>query len=180
MLGELCSGCGSQLGFRKYKFKRQWKIPGAYCRDCMIKVGKNFEESTTGTTTLERKECSLCKNQFFFLQGAEKVGSRRGDQYCKFCLDVVVNGGPMPDSKRDAPGTKVPMPRPAIIAGATGIVLMVAGLLFTFINTPGQGGNLVSVLFGSATTAAGFLLFRKTMQSRKMIYGTRLNDSKHA
>ena len=179
MLGELCSGCGSQLGFRKYKFRRQWKISGAYCHDCMIKVGKNFEESTTGTTTLERHQCSLCKNQFFFLQGTEKVGSRRGDQYCKFCLDVVVNGGSIQGNKQDAMGTRAPMPRSAIISGATGIMLMIAGLIFTFVNTPGQGGNLISVLFGSATTAAGFLLFRKTMQSRKMIYG-KLNDSKHA
>lgn len=180
MLGELCSGCGSQLGFRKYKFRRQWRIQGAYCRDCMIKVGKNFEESTTGTTTLERHHCSLCKSQFFFLQGTEKVGSRRGDQYCKFCLDVVVNGGPMHGSRQDTQGIKVPMPRSAIISGATGIVLMAAGLVFTFINTPDQGGNLISVLFGSATTVAGFLLFRKTMQSRKMIYGSKLSDSKHA
>jgi hypothetical protein len=174
MLGEICGGCGSRLGFRKYQFRRQWRIPGVYCKECMIKIGKNFEESTTGTTTLTRQQCSLCKNEFYFLRGPQ------GKKYCNFCQDVVAKGEPMPTVSGAPQGTKQ-MPRSTMIAGARGIILMAAGLIFTFITTPGEGGNMLSVLFGSATTVAGFLLFRKTMQSRRMIYGSSASgQGKHA
>lgn len=56
------------------------------------------------------------------------------------------------------------------MAGTTGIVLMVGRLIFTFINTSPKGGDLVKILFGSATFT-GFIIITKSIQSRKLIYG---------
>ena len=39
-----CSGCGMVLGFKKYKFKKLWRIGGSYCRPCMVKIGEDWDE----------------------------------------------------------------------------------------------------------------------------------------
>ena len=39
-----CSGCGSTLGWKKYKFQRMWRIPGYYCRTCMLELGREFDK----------------------------------------------------------------------------------------------------------------------------------------
>jgi hypothetical protein len=57
------------------------------------------------------------------------------------------------------------------MAETTGIVLMVGGLTFTFINTTPEGGDLISIIFGSATTITSFIIITKSIQSQKMKYG---------
>ena len=42
-----CNGCGEALGFKKYRFNKLWKIGGYYCKNCMVKVGENWERNTT-------------------------------------------------------------------------------------------------------------------------------------
>jgi hypothetical protein len=57
------------------------------------------------------------------------------------------------------------IPKQALMAGTAGIVLMASGLIFTFINTSPEGGDLVKILFGSATTITGFIIITKSIQS---------------
>jgi hypothetical protein len=45
------------------------------------------------------------------------------------------------------------------------------GLVYTVVIAPASQGNLLGILFGSATTAMGFILFKKTIRSRSLILG---------
>ena len=44
---------------------------GVYCKKCMEKITKNFDESTTGITLI-KQQCSLCQNEFYFLHECKK------------------------------------------------------------------------------------------------------------
>jgi len=75
----------------------------------------------------------------------------------------------LPDkSKGEAPGN---MPIPMMIFAGLGALMMVLGLLFTVVGTASGEMNLVNILFGSFTTAAGFLLLRRTLRNRRLIAG---------
>ncbi len=58
-----------------------------------------------------------------------------------------------------------------MIFAGLGVVMMALGLVFTLMVVPGGGPNLANILFGSITTALGFVLFRKTVRSRSLIMG---------
>jgi drug/metabolite transporter (DMT)-like permease len=62
-------------------------------------------------------------------------------------------------------------PIPMLIIGGLGAVLMVLGALFTLIGTTSGEANLVNILFGAFTTAAGFMLVRRTINNRKLLLG---------
>ena len=83
-----CSGCGKALGFKKYKFHRMWRIPGYYCKECMLKLGHDFDEH--GRITLPIHQCDLCKLQFHFLKSAWQ-GKKQG-HYCDVCHQAVTSG----------------------------------------------------------------------------------------
>ena len=60
-----CSGCGLVLGFKKYKFKKLWRIGGSYCKPCMMEIGKNWEDH--GRVTLYQCVHATCaKLNFIF------------------------------------------------------------------------------------------------------------------
>ena len=40
-----CSGCGVPLGLKKYKFNKFWRIPGSFCKPCMLKIGQDWEKN---------------------------------------------------------------------------------------------------------------------------------------
>lgn len=169
--GGSCTGCGSKLGFRRYQFRRTWIIQGVYCKECMEKIANNFDNSVTGTTTLTKQKCSLCQNGFYFLRELKKE-KKDNARYCSICFGVARDSKvPITRLDRLEDGSKKLIPQKVLIARTTGIILMVGGLIFTFVNTSPEGGDLLSILFGSATTFTGFIILTKSIQSRKRIYG---------
>jgi len=159
-----CSGCGKTLGFKKFKFHRMWRIPGYYCRDCMLKLGKDFDDH--GRITLPQTRCDLCHVEFYFLQSAWQ-GKKQG-HYCDVCHQAVASGI-IPDKNRQQPPQKIPQVM-TVFAGL-GVLMMALGLVFTLMIAPGSESSLLNILFGSVTTALGFVLFKKTVRSRSLILG---------
>jgi hypothetical protein len=157
-----CSGCGKALGFKKYKFHRMWRIQGYYCRDCMLKMGKDFDDH--GRITLPMQPCDLCKVGFYFLKPAWQ-GKKQG-HYCDVCHQAVTSGV-IPDKAQKQVPQKLPQVM-TVFAGL-GVLMMGLGLVFTLMAS-GES-SLVNILFGSVTTALGFVLFKKTVRSRSLILG---------
>jgi hypothetical protein len=58
-----------------------------------------------------------------------------------------------------------------LIFAGLGVLMMALGLTYTVAVAPTAQGNLLSILFGSTTTAMGFVLFKKTVRSRNLILG---------
>lgn len=164
-----CSGCGRTLGWKKYKFQRMWHIPGYYCKECMMDLGKDFDKH--GRLTLPTKPCGLCSTEYYFLQSVWSGTKQR--RYCRVCSEAVQNGV-IPEK----PAKGGPKPQPEglpiammIFAGVGGL-MMVMGLVFTMMST-GEDANVVNILFGAATTAMGFVLVRRTLKSRNLLLGQR-------
>jgi hypothetical protein len=53
----------------------------------------------------------------------------------------------------------------------TAISGIVLGMIFTLVGTSAGEMNLVNLLFGAFTTAAGFMLLRRTLRNRRLIAG---------
>ncbi len=169
-----CSGCGVVLGWKKYKFQRMWRIPGYYCRKCMIDLGRDFDKNAR--LTLPTHPCALCGVEYYFLKGCTKGGGKR-HMYCKVCHEAVSNGV-VPATQQDAKAggqkqLKTPprnLPLVMMIFAGLGALMMVMGLVFTMMST-GDDANVANILFGSVTTALGFVLLRKTLRSRSLLLG---------
>ena len=159
-----CNGCGEAIGFKKYKFNKMWRIGGSYCKPCMMTVGANWEKY--GKVTLPRTPCDLCRVDFFFLKPAWQ--GEKSKNFCGVCYRTAISGILPDKSKGEAPGN---MPIPMLIFAGLGALMMVLGLLFTVVGTASGEMNLVNILFGSFTTAAGFLLLRRTLRNRRLIAG---------
>jgi len=159
-----CNGCGEAIGFKKFKFNKMWRIGGSYCKPCMMSVGANWEKY--GKVTLPRTPCDLCRVDFFFLKPAWQGEKRKN--FCGVCYRTAISGILPDKSKGEAPGN---MPIPMMIFAGLGALMMVLGLLFTVVGTASGEMNLVNILFGSFTTAAGFLLLRRTLRNRRLIAG---------
>lgn len=156
-----CSGCGCILGYKKYKFHKMWRISGYYCKKCMTVLGKDFDDH--GKLTLPQRSCSLCSVELFFPKIITNQGKR--NYYCDVCHQAVKNGV-IPDKNRAVPNK---LPHVMMMFAGLGVVMMALGLLFTL--SSGGESNLVNILFGSVTTALGFLLFKKTIKSRSLLLG---------
>ena len=63
------------------------------------------------------------------------------------------------------------MPIPMLIFAGLGAMMMVLGMVFTLTGTASGDMNLVNLLFGAFTTAAGFMLIRRTLKNRRLIVG---------
>jgi hypothetical protein len=159
-----CNGCGEAIGFKKFKFNKMWRIGGSYCKPCMMTVGANWEKY--GKVTLPRTPCDLCRVDFFFLKPAWQGEKRKN--FCGVCYRTAISGILPDKSKGEAPGN---MPIPMMIFAGLGALMMVLGMLFTVVGTASGEMNLVNILFGSFTTAAGFLLLRRTLRNRRLIAG---------
>lgn len=161
-----CSGCGTVLGWKKYRFQRMWRIPGYYCRECMLKLGGDFDKN--GRVTAPKSGCGLCGVEYYFL-GRGPGGKR----YCSVCREAVASGAVAaePDAaKRPAQPKNLPVVM-MVFAGLGG-AMMVLGLAFTMLSTGGDA-NVLNILFGATTTALGFVLLRKTLRSRSLLMGGR-------
>lgn len=157
-----CSGCGKALGFRKYKFHRMWRIQGYYCRDCMLQLGKDFDDH--GRITLPVHRCDLCKLEFHFLKSAWQ-GKKQG-HYCDICYQAVTSGVIPDKAQKQIPQR---LPQVMMVFAGLGVLMMGLGLVFTLMAS-GES-SLLNILFGSVTTALGFVLFKKTVRSRSLILG---------
>jgi hypothetical protein len=107
-----CDGCGKILGFKKYRFHRMWRIEGKYCKDCMLDLGKDFDQY--GRITLSKKQCDLCKVDFYFLKSTWSGKQKR--RLCQVCNEAVLSGV-IPDKSAGPRPGKVPQ-----------VMLMFAGL----------------------------------------------------
>ncbi|MDP6771476.1 MAG: hypothetical protein QF704_12320, partial [Anaerolineales bacterium] len=100
-----CSGCGMVLGFKKYKFKKLWRIGGSYCKPCMMEIGKNWEDH--GRVTLPMRACDLCQTEFYFLKTAWQ--GKKQKHFCDVCHKVALSGV-LPDKSRKEMTNKFPIP----------------------------------------------------------------------
>ena len=163
-----CSGCGLVLGFKKYKFNRMWRIQGVYCKECMLELGNDFDKH--GRITAPTRTCDLCHGEFYYLKSSWQGKQQR--HYCDVCHQSVLSGviPRVQQGQTTSPVTpKIPLVM-TMFAGL-GVLMMVMGLIFTVMVSPGSGQNIVNILFGAVTTALGFVLFRKTMKSRSLLVG---------
>jgi hypothetical protein len=159
-----CDGCGKILGFKKYRFHRMWRIEGKYCKECMLELGKDFDQY--GRITLSKKPCDLCNVDFFFLKSTWSGKQKR--RLCHVCNEAVLNGVIPDKSARPNPGR---VPQVMMIFAGLGVLMMALGLAYTVAVAPTGQGNLLGIIFGSTTTAMGFVLFKKTVRSRNLILG---------
>lgn len=160
-----CDGCGKILGFKKYKFHRMWRIDGKYCKDCMLELGKEFDHH--GRITLPKARCELCKVDFYFLKSTG-IGKHQ-KHYCHVCSEAVKNGAIPDKSTGQQPNNRVP--QVMMVFAGLGVLMMALGLIYTIVVAPSSQGNVLGVLFGSATTGMGFVLFKNTIKSRNLILG---------
>lgn len=164
-----CSGCGIALSWKKYRFQRMWRIPGYYCKKCMLELGKDFDRY--GRIVTPTRACDLCGVEYYFLKP-----SSRGDRhkrYCHTCHEAVANGVvPEPTKKKVLATQPKRLPLVMMIFAGLGGVLMLAGLAFTMLST-GDDANVINILFGAVTTALGFVLLRRTLKSRSLLVGRR-------
>ena len=170
-----CGGCGVPLGWKKYRFQRMWRIPGYYCKGCMMELGKDFDKSGK----IERKAlpCGLCGVEYYFLRNG--TGAARHGRYCHVCREAVESGAVEParlekaakgGERPELPQQPKSLPLVMMIFAGLGGLMMVMGLAFTVLST-GEDASVVNILFGSLTTALGFVLLRKTLRSRGLLIG---------
>ena len=160
-----CSGCGAVLGWKKYRFQKMWRIPGYYCRECMLELGGDFDRHARITTP--SRACGLCGVEYYFLKQGPGGGHKK---YCSVCREAVANGAVAAPGK--APAQPKNLPLVMMVFVGLGGTMMVLGLAFTMLST-GSDANVVNILFGAATTALGFVLLRKTLRSRSLLMGGR-------
>ena len=141
-----------------------WRIDGRYCRECMLELGKEFDQH--GRITLPKKRCDLCNVNYYFLKSTWSGKQQR--HYCHICNEAVRNGV-IPAKSTGPKLGKVP--QVMMIFASLGVLMMILGLVYTILVAPYSHGNLLGILFGSTTTAMGFVLFKKTVKSRSMILG---------
>ena len=159
-----CNGCGEALGFKKYRFNKLWKITGYYCKACMLRVGDDWEKH--GRVTIPLVPCDLCQTEFYFLTPAWQGSKQR--RFCGVCYRTAISGILPDKNKGEAPGK---MPYSMMIFAGLGALMMVLGMVFTLVGTTTGEMDLLNILFGSFTTAAGFMLLRRTLRNRRLIAG---------
>ena len=159
-----CNGCGEALGFKKYRFNKLWRIGGRYCKSCMMRVGDDWEKH--GRITIPLVPCDLCQTEFYFLKPAWQGNKQK--HFCGVCYRTAISGILPDKNKGEAPGK---MPYSMMIFAGLGALMMVLGMVFTLVGTTTGEMDLLNILFGSFTTAAGFMLLRRTLRNRRLIAG---------
>lgn len=155
-----------------------WRIPGYYCKPCMMELGKEFDKHARIISPT--RKCDLCGVDYYFMRPYNKGGIHRN--YCQVCYEAISSGAVPPPTAHDAKKTKK-LPTPPqklpvvmIIFAGLGGLMMLLGLGFTMMST-GEDANITHILFGAITTALGFVLIRKTLKSRSLLLGHTNNRS---
>ena len=129
-----------------------------------MRVGKDWEDH--GRVTIPMNPCDLCRTEFYFLKPAWQGSKER--RFCGVCYRTAISGVLPDKNKGEAPGK---MPVSMMMFAGLGALMMVLGMVFTLVGTSSGEMNLVNLLFGAFTTAAGFMLLRRTLRNRRLIAG---------
>ena len=159
-----CTGCNVSLGWKKYNFQKQWRVHGYFCKECMKKVGQDFDSN--GKVTLLKKSCDSCHGEFYFLESVWH--EKKQIHCCHVCKDLGFIAPQDPDALPPVPA-RVPTMM-AIFAGF-GILLMIAGFTYVLLVAPQQESGILHVIIGSSMSGAGFMLARKMVKIRNVILG---------
>ena len=168
-----CSGCNLTLGWKKYNFQKQWRVPGYYCKDCMKKIGADFDAH--GKVTLPKRKCDSCRQDFFFL--TTTWSNKKRHRCCNICKDIDFSQRPIP-SGNDNNGITAGLPPvpsrvPVMMAAFAGfgVILMLIGFTYVILVAPQQDSSILHVIIGSCMSGAGFMLARKMVKVRNIILG---------
>jgi len=159
-----CTGCNAPLGWKKYNFQKQWRVPGYFCKPCMKEIGQDFDDH--GKITLPRRTCDSCKQDFFFL--TTKFQNKERHRCCNVCKDLTVID---PNSEPVLPPVPPRIPVMMALFAGFGILLMIAGLAYVMVVAPQQESSILHVIIGSCMTGAGFMLARKMVKVRNIVLG---------
>ena len=159
-----CTGCNKSLGWKKYRFQKQWRVQGYFCKGCMEKIGQDFDSN--GKITLPRRKCDSCKQEFFFLTTTWQNKQRH--RCCNVCknLDFI-------DTSVEPTLPPIPsrIPNMMAIFAAFGIMLMICGFAYVLLYAPQQEANILHIIIGSCMSGGGFILARKMVKVRNIILG---------
>lgn len=162
-----CSGCNAPLGWKKYNFQKQWRIPGYFCRGCMEKIGRDFDEH--GRVTAPRRCCDACGVELYFLESVWHGKKQR--RCCSVCRDAGPAAADGPSVASGLPPVPARVPVMMALFAAFGFVLMMAGFAYVVLVAPQQESGLLHVILGSTMSGAGFMLARKMIRVRNLILG---------
>ena len=160
-----CAGCNITLGWKKYNFQKQWRIPGYYCKTCMMEIGQDFDDN--GRITLPKRTCDSCHHEFFFL--TTTWHNKKRHRCCQVCKDLDFTES----SSREPSLPPVPARVPTMMAlfAAFGVLLMIAGFAYVMLVAPQQESNILHIIIGSCMSGGGFMLARKMIKVRNIILG---------
>lgn len=159
-----CTGCNATLGWKKYNFQKQWRVHGYFCKECMKKIGQDFDDH--GRITLPKRKCDSCHQEFFFLESVWH--NKKQKRCCSVCKDAGFIESPAADGLPSLP-PRVPMMM-AIFA-AFGVLLMISGFAYVMLVAPQQDAGILHVIIGSTISGGGFMLARKMINVRNLVLG---------
>lgn len=159
-----CAGCNVTLGWKKYNFQKQWRVPGYFCKSCMKQIGQDFDDH--GKITLPKRSCDSCKQEFFFLTTTWKDKQRH--RCCNVCKDLDFTE---PSESNALPPVPPRVPMMMAAFAAFGILLMLGGFAYVILVAPQQDSSILHVIIGSCMSGAGFMLARKMVKVRNIILG---------
>ncbi len=159
-----CSGCNITLGWKKYNFQKQWRIPGYFCKNCMEKIGQDFDEH--GKITIPKRRCDSCYQEFFFL--TTTWTNKKRHRCCDVCKDLDFTDELQPKVTL-LPSIPSKVSVMMAIFAAFGIILMMGGFVYVVLVAPQQDYNLLHIIIGSCMSGAGFMLARKMVKVRNII-----------
>ncbi len=162
-----CTGCNIPLGWKKYNFQKQWRVRGYFCKNCMNKIGQDFDSN--GKITIPKRTCDSCNQEFFFLTTTWQDKQRH--RCCNVCKDLSFT-----ESSRYDLLPLIPSRIPIMMAifACFGILLMIVGFVYVLLVAPQQDSNILHIIIGSSMTGAGFMLARKMVKIRNILLGKTL------
>ena len=163
-----CTGCNVPLGWKKYNFQKQWHIQGYFCKECMKKIGQDFDDH--GRITLPKRSCDSCKQDFFFL--TTNWQNKQRHRCCHVCKDLDFTESTL--KTESYPPIPSRIPTMMAIFAAFGILLMISGFAYVLVVAPQQDSNILHIIIGSSMTGGGFMLARKMVKIRNIILGKTL------
>ncbi len=158
-----CAGCNMPLGWKKYNFQKQWRVRGYFCRECMKRMGQDFDAH--GKVTIPRKACDSCHQEFYFLESVWH--GKKQKHCCNVCRDV----GFTERSANELPPIPPRIPMMMAIFAAFGVMLMITGFVYVMLVAPQQESNILHIIIGSCMSGGGFMLARKMVKVRNIILG---------
>ena len=160
-----CAGCNITLGWKKYNFQKQWRIPGYYCKSCMKDIGQDFDDN--GKITMPKRTCDSCQQEFFFLTTTWQ--NKKRHRCCQVCKDLDFNESSLNEPR--LPPVPARVPTMMALFAAFGVLLMIAGFAYVMLVAPQQDSNILHIIIGSCMSGGGFMLARKMVKVRNIILG---------